>query len=297
MTIGEDRVRVKLNPSADSVVDQINQKSAELIDMCEALKTKDARLAALAQTHFEDAAMWAVKAATAALLLGWFGWPFPAYTADLPVKGLPYQGVPAVMSWAGLGIEGFGLYGVNFGGASTHDDLGAGLVDELSGHPSGPGIGGGFWYFFQPSPNGIVFGLRAEIAYANMQAGASSNISGLSISNATNYLGDIDACLGLPLSSDGRLLGYGCGGFGFGGAKPNLQVASLQAAASDTSTGYNVALGLKYAVTQNWIVGIEGDYFKLGDKSLTATIGGVPIITSTAKYDIFAQKFMVGYKF
>jgi hypothetical protein len=65
MTIGEDRVRIKFNPSADSVVDQIKQKSAELIDLCETLKSKDARLSALAQTHYEDAAMWAVKAATA----------------------------------------------------------------------------------------------------------------------------------------------------------------------------------------------------------------------------------------
>lgn len=65
MTIGEERVRVKFNPSDDSVVSQIKQKSAEMIDLCETLKVKDARLAALAQTHYEDAAMWAVKAATA----------------------------------------------------------------------------------------------------------------------------------------------------------------------------------------------------------------------------------------
>jgi hypothetical protein len=46
-------------------VDTIKQKSAELINLCEALKSKDARLAALAQTSYEEAAMWAVKAATA----------------------------------------------------------------------------------------------------------------------------------------------------------------------------------------------------------------------------------------
>lgn len=65
MSIGEDRVRTKFNPSAESVVDQIKQKSAELIDICETLKAKDGRLASLAQTSFEEAAMWAVKAATA----------------------------------------------------------------------------------------------------------------------------------------------------------------------------------------------------------------------------------------
>lgn len=64
MSVGEDRVRIKFNPSADSMVDKIKQKSAELIDLCEELKPLDARLAALAQTHYEDAAMWAVKAAT-----------------------------------------------------------------------------------------------------------------------------------------------------------------------------------------------------------------------------------------
>jgi hypothetical protein len=63
-TLGQQRVRVNFNPSQDHTVDVIKQMTAELIDLCEQLKAKDARLAALAQTHYEDAAMWAVKAAT-----------------------------------------------------------------------------------------------------------------------------------------------------------------------------------------------------------------------------------------
>jgi hypothetical protein len=65
MTIGEDRVRLGFNPSADSLVDQIKLRAAALIDLCEQLKAKDPRLAALAQTAFEEGAMWATKAATA----------------------------------------------------------------------------------------------------------------------------------------------------------------------------------------------------------------------------------------
>jgi hypothetical protein len=65
MTVGETRVRTEFNPSKDTVVDQIKQKTAELINLCEELKTKDGRLASIAQTEFESAAMWAVKAATA----------------------------------------------------------------------------------------------------------------------------------------------------------------------------------------------------------------------------------------
>lgn len=64
-TIGEKRVRTSFNPSTNGIVDIIKQKTAELINLCEELKEKDARLAALAQTEYETAAMWAVKAATA----------------------------------------------------------------------------------------------------------------------------------------------------------------------------------------------------------------------------------------
>jgi hypothetical protein len=72
MSLGADRVRVKFNPSNDSLVDKIKSKSAELIDLCEEMKTtaqtasqsEYVRLCALAQTAYEEAAMWAVKAAT-----------------------------------------------------------------------------------------------------------------------------------------------------------------------------------------------------------------------------------------
>jgi hypothetical protein len=63
-TIGERRVRVTFNPSASGDVDKIKQRAAELIDLCEGLKPLDGRLALLAQTAFEEGAMWAVKAAT-----------------------------------------------------------------------------------------------------------------------------------------------------------------------------------------------------------------------------------------
>jgi hypothetical protein len=65
MSVGEDRVRVQFNPSANTVVDQIKQKSAELINLCETFKgPNNARLIALAETAYEEAAMWATKAAT-----------------------------------------------------------------------------------------------------------------------------------------------------------------------------------------------------------------------------------------
>ena len=70
---GAFRVRESFNPSADSLVDKIKRHTADLIDLCEDMKQDDTgsitvneqrRLVALAQTAYEEAAMWAVKAAT-----------------------------------------------------------------------------------------------------------------------------------------------------------------------------------------------------------------------------------------
>jgi hypothetical protein len=67
MTKGEYRVGINFNPSADDKVAQIKRIAADLIDYIETIPA-DAmdrpRLKALAQTAVEEAAMWAVKAAT-----------------------------------------------------------------------------------------------------------------------------------------------------------------------------------------------------------------------------------------
>lgn len=62
--LGEYRVRTDFNPSDNALVDEIKAKSADLINLC-STPGMDPRLAALAQTAYEQAAMWAVKAATA----------------------------------------------------------------------------------------------------------------------------------------------------------------------------------------------------------------------------------------
>lgn len=68
-TKGEYRVGISFNPSNSSTVDRIKAAAAALIDAVEEIAVASdnpevKRLAALAQTNFEDGAMWAVKAAT-----------------------------------------------------------------------------------------------------------------------------------------------------------------------------------------------------------------------------------------
>lgn len=74
-TKGHNRVRSGFNPGNLDLVGRIKGQTAALIDICEDLGKSPAvdypddsevrRLVALAQTAYEEAAMWAVKAATA----------------------------------------------------------------------------------------------------------------------------------------------------------------------------------------------------------------------------------------
>lgn len=72
MTKGEYRVGISFNPSNDDTVGRIKRLAADLIDLIETIDAHSGgdpnpevmRLKSLAQTQAEDAAMWAVKAAT-----------------------------------------------------------------------------------------------------------------------------------------------------------------------------------------------------------------------------------------
>lgn len=74
-TLGEKRVRIDFNVSGNGDVDTIKRLSADLINFCEDKKeswdgnhglisSEKNELYSLAQRAYEEAAMWAVKAAT-----------------------------------------------------------------------------------------------------------------------------------------------------------------------------------------------------------------------------------------
>jgi hypothetical protein len=70
-SLGALRVRESFNPGGHELVDKIKRYTADLIDLCHEHQQKcnldrseEGRLWSLAMTHYEDAAMWAVKAAT-----------------------------------------------------------------------------------------------------------------------------------------------------------------------------------------------------------------------------------------
>ena len=65
---GGDRTRVAFNPSGKVEVDTVKRQTAELIDSLQIIVDhgdEAGRCAAIAQTKYEEASMWAVKAHTA----------------------------------------------------------------------------------------------------------------------------------------------------------------------------------------------------------------------------------------
>jgi outer membrane immunogenic protein len=165
---------------------------------------------------------------------------------------------------------------------------------DLGSIPNGPGLGGAIGYNIQPSQNGLVLGARIETSWVNFKSSGNIQAADLSFEHATNYLGAANLLVGLPLSPDGRFMGYLTGGFAWGGSNPNLTIGSgATAAINTTSTGYDLGGGFAYQFTPNWTGFIELDWYKLGDKS-TPILGDM---TATAKISDIVQKVGVLYKF
>lgn len=71
-TLGQKRVKADFNPAKNDTVDQIKNKSAELIDLLQSMRPvgtqaekvsgEKQRLISIAQTEIETACMYAVKA-------------------------------------------------------------------------------------------------------------------------------------------------------------------------------------------------------------------------------------------
>lgn len=210
-----------------------------------------------------------------------------ASAADLSRPAPVYTKAPAaaaaVYNWGGFYVGAFGDYAVNF----TNVDVavpGGPTIATLGTAPHGWGAGAQAGLRYQVSD--WVVGVRGEASWQNLSASTSvGGVGGISLSNATNYLGSLDLQLGYVIAP--RLLGYVVGGFAFGGAHPNLTALGTTQAISDTSVGYNAGLGLEFAVTDHVSLFIEGDYYHLGSKQLS--IGTPPVLTSSNLFDIAKQ--------
>ena len=226
-----------------------------------------------------------------------------ALAADLAVKAPPYLPPAAEMNWSGLyaGVQGgYGWGNSNYsfppvGGLTlwapnVTPDAGGAFSQGLDG-----GVFGGHIGFNHQTSNWVV-GLEGSFDWSGLK-GTSSNVfppalvpPGATYNSDLKWLATITPRLGYAAN---RWLFYVKGGLAAG--QFNSSVTSTAVAPSivvqekNRQAGWTAGAGVEYAATNNWIVGLEYNYFDLGSERYggNAYQAGVP--TNFGDYNVAAR--------
>jgi outer membrane immunogenic protein len=194
----------------------------------------------------------------------------PALAADLrpmTAKAPPMAAYAPVPIWSGFYIGIHGGYG--WGDAEYNNNAPGYLIPGLAGtrfdhEIDGGKVGGHVGFNWQW--NQIVLGLEGSGTYTEIERTVTSPFFGTdTFSTELRALGTITPRLGFAA---GNALFYVKGGVAFGDIETRatsfVAGAPVFVEASDTRVGWTVGGGLEYAVTPNWIFGIEGNYYDFG---------------------------------
>jgi outer membrane immunogenic protein len=225
----------------------------------------------------------------------------PAFAADLGTRPPVYKAPPLVpvFSWTGWYIGANAGYGW---GESTSPAISSNVLDPAnpfdnffpSLKPRGFIGGGQIGYNWQVNPNWVV-GLEADFQGADIKASGANSLvftSALlppltvteSLSEKLEFLGTVRGRLGYAA---GNWLFYGSGGVAYGDVKSTIGVsasipgvsAAISGSRSETRVGWAAGGGVNYAMTQNWILGVDYLHYDLGRPSVTVVDPAGVILT------------------
>lgn len=204
-----------------------------------------------------------------------------AGAADLGVKVTPAP-VPVLIpayTWTGLYV------GAQAGYSWNKDDWGGPQNAPAFGGPNSKGFvyGGQIGYNYQI--NMLVLGLEGSFVFSDA-SGSDNCVPGLARCRTEhNWGGDLRARAGLAFD---RALVYGAAGVAVEDVTLSIRSVFGNASRSETLWGYTLGGGVEYAVTNNWILGVE---YKFSDFA-KEKIGGV-------RFDSESHKavFRASYKF
>ncbi len=200
-----------------------------------------------------------------------------ALAADLPTRTYskaPSASAVAVYDWSGFYI---GINGGGGGGQNCFNFISAGASDGGCHDASGGLVGGQIGYNWQL--RNVVFGLEFSGDWADMTG---RNVATLSPAGTFNshISGVLMGTARVGYAWDRSLL-YVRGGVawvredyaltcnGVVGGSVCVPVGATAASSSETRIGGVVGAGFEYAVTDNLILGIGGDYLPLGTRNNT----------------------------
>ena len=189
-----------------------------------------------------------------------------ASAADLQVKAPVYKppiAAPAYYNWTGFYIGGNVGYGRSSVTYTNEFPLNPGSFSGTAHDNSFVG-GGQIGYNWQFNPNWVL-GIEANVIGVKFDQTASVVDS---FGNARNLVSSVktiwDVAGRLGYASNNWLF-YGKGGYARTQLDLNLNTPivgpATQAASSNSVSGFLAGAGIEYGLTQNWIVGVEYDYY------------------------------------
>jgi outer membrane immunogenic protein len=191
----------------------------------------------------------------------------PVIAADLPVKAAP---PPALYNWTGC----YG--GGHFGSLFEQSGWGA-----LGGHDATALLlGGQAGCDYQIST--WVFGIQGDAAWSNLSGTHPDQVNvGLTDQTKIDLLSSVTARFGYAWD---RMLFYAKGGGAWTHENYQIQFADTAtfASASGTRSGWTVGGGFEYAITNNFSMFFEYDFYDFG----TQTISFAPAAGSSQLADI-----------
>ena len=215
-----------------------------------------------------------------------------ASAADLAVPAYKAPVAPPAFNWTGWYIGGNigGGWGQNTGSSATIagldlNTLGLG-TSSLNSSPNGIIGGGQIGYDWQVNPNWVL-GLVADFQGASIQGSGTAStpafagVPGFGFSETATenlqFLGTVRGRLGWTA---GNWMVYGSGGVAYGSVNStenasvsvrSTTVDSLSASNSETRFGWAGGAGVNYAMTRNWIIGMDYLHYDLGNTSVTGS--------------------------
>jgi outer membrane immunogenic protein len=174
---------------------------------------------------------------------------------------------PVPFTWTGFYVGASGGF-ISQGTTATDLDAAvfpAGTTFGVSGTGGLFGVNAGYNY----QMGAIVLGLEADIAGStlnNTSTALKPTVDTFVISSKLRSLGTVRARIGYAFD---RVLLYATGGFAYGNVQnafnsPLDPNSTSGLSTSGVRTGWTVGGGLEYALTNNWIVRVEGLYVDLG---------------------------------
>jgi len=174
----------------------------------------------------------------------------------------------AVYDWSGFYAGLNAGYGWARNDGTDVDPVWSPVTSTDGIHPKGGLFGGHVGYNFRLD-NSFVAGVEASLNWADINASTASFAGGMtSWSSKVGTLLTFDARLGYAM---GLWLPYVKAGY----AGARLKDGFFENDGGDISTdshsiwvnGWNVGVGAEYAITRNWIVGVEYNYMDFGTAS------------------------------